>query len=96
MALINMALTAWCWTPCTPQRAAVAKTDKGPTESRLTFGRRLREERLRRQMTLEALSEASGITWSYIAQVEVGRRNISVDNMHLLARGVGLPLRELL
>ncbi|SMB80600.1 helix-turn-helix domain-containing protein [Deinococcus hopiensis] len=74
----------------------VAKTDKGPTESRVTFGRRLREERQKRQMTLEDLAEASGITWSYIAQVEVGRRNISVDNMHLLAAGVGVPLRELL
>lgn len=78
------------------QRALVAKTDKGPTESRLTFGRRLREERQRRSMTLEDLAEASGITWSYIAQVEVGRRNIGVDNMHRLASGVGVALRELL
>lgn len=75
---------------------AVAKTDKGPTESRLIFGRRLREERNKRGMTLEDLAESSGITWSYIAQVEVGRRNISVDNMHLLAAGVGVPLKELL
>ncbi|MBZ9751507.1 helix-turn-helix domain-containing protein [Deinococcus sp. HMF7604] len=74
----------------------MAKTDKGPTPSRLTFGRRLREERQKRGMTLEDLAEASGITWSYIAQVEVGRRNISVDNMHFLATGVGLPLKDLL
>nr|WP_255639258.1 helix-turn-helix transcriptional regulator [Deinococcus betulae] len=62
----------------------------------MTFGRRLREERQKRGMTLEDLAEASGITWSYIAQVEVGRRNISVDNMHFLATGVGLPLKDLL
>lgn len=74
----------------------MAKTQKDPTESRLTFGRRLREERQKRGMTLEDLAEASGITWSYIAQVEVGRRNVSVDNMHLLAAGVGMALRELL
>lgn len=74
----------------------MAKTNNGPTESRLTFGRRLREERHKRNMTLEDLAEASGITWSYIAQVEVGRRNIGVDNMHLLAAGVGVPLRDLL
>ena len=74
----------------------MAKTDKGPTPSRLTFGQRLRQERQRRSMTLEDLAEASGITWSYIAQVEVGRRNVSVDNMHFLAAGVGVPLRELL
>ncbi|WP_295821209.1 helix-turn-helix transcriptional regulator [uncultured Deinococcus sp.] len=76
--------------------AQVAKTQKGPTASRLTFGRRLREERQKKGMTLEDLAEASGITWSYIAQVEVGRRNISVDNMHFLAAGVNLSLVELL
>ncbi|WP_241687073.1 helix-turn-helix domain-containing protein [Deinococcus metallilatus] len=47
-------------------------------------------------MTLEDLAEASGLTWSYIAQIEVGRRNVGVDNMHRLAAGVGVPLRELL
>lgn len=74
----------------------VAKTQSDPTTSRITFGRRLREERNKAGMTLEDLAEKSGITWSYIAQVEVGRRNISVDNMHRLAEGVGVPLRELL
>lgn len=74
----------------------MAKTDKGPTPSRLTFGQRLREERHRQGLTLEDLAERSGITWSYIAQVEVGRRNISVDNMHHLAQGVGVLLKDLL
>ncbi|WP_277750513.1 helix-turn-helix domain-containing protein [Deinococcus metallilatus] len=74
----------------------MAKTGGAPTESRLTFGRRLREERNRKGMTLEDLAEASGLTWSYIAQIEVGRRNVGVDNMHRLAAGVGVPLRELL
>lgn len=74
----------------------MAKTQNDPTTSRLTFGERLREERKKAGMTLEDLAEKSGITWSYIAQVEVGRRNISVDNMHRLAQGVGVPLKELL
>lgn len=74
----------------------MAKTEKGPTESRLVFGKRLREARQAKNMTLEDLADASGITWSYIAQVEVGRRNISVDNMHFLSAGVGVPLSELL
>lgn len=79
-----------------PQPGSVAKSSGPPTESRLTFGRRLREERQKRGMTLEDLAEASGMTWSYIAQVEVGSRNVSVDNMHRLALGVGVPLKELL
>lgn len=82
-------------TPCR-HAGRMAKTNKGPTESRLTFGRRLREERQKKGMTLEDLAEASGITWSYIAQVEVGRRNVGVDNMHVLAQGLGLTPRDLL
>lgn len=72
------------------------KPSTPPTPSRFLFGQRLREERQKKGMTLEDLSAASGITWSYIAQVEVGRRNIAVDNMHVLAAGIGIPLRDLL
>lgn len=78
------------------QPAAMAKSNHPPTESRLLFGRRLRQERRARGMTLEDLAERSGITWSYIAQVEAGHRNVAVDNLHRLAQGVGVPLRLLL
>lgn len=39
-----------------------------PTKSKLTIGRRLREERQQRGLTLADLAAASGITWYYIAQ----------------------------
>lgn len=74
----------------------MAKTVKAATPSRLAFGRRLREERLRRKMTLEDVAEVSGMTWSYISHIERGRRNIGVDNMHALAQAVELPLWEML
>lgn len=47
-------------------------------------------------MTLEDLAEVSGMNWSYIAQVEAGTRNVSIDNAHRLAEGVGVPLYVLL
>lgn len=64
--------------------------------SRRRFAEKLRAERHRQGLTLEDLAEKSGLTWSYISQVERGVRNITVDNMDALARGVGVELRDLL
>lgn len=64
--------------------------------SRRRFAEKLRAERNRQGLTLEDLAEKSGLTWSYISQVERGVRNITVDNMDALARGVGVELRDLL
>lgn len=69
---------------------------KDPSPARLTFGKRLRAERRAQDMTLEDLADKSGVNWSYISQVESGKRNISVDNMYRLAQGVGKELRDLL
>lgn len=70
-----------------PQEASV---------SRRRFAENLRAERNRQGLTLEDLAERSGLTWSYISQVERGGRNITVDNMDALARGLGVELRDLL
>jgi transcriptional regulator with XRE-family HTH domain len=74
----------------------VAKSPSPATESRLNFARHLRQARRQREMTLEDLAEVSGMNWSYIAQVEAGSRNVSIDNAHRLAAGVGVPLYVLL
>lgn len=64
--------------------------------SRLRFAENLRAARNRHGLTLEDLAERCGMNWSYISQIERGVRNVSVDNMDALARGVGVELRELL
>ena len=64
--------------------------------SRLTFAQACRAERNRQNLTLEDLAEKSGLTWSYISQVERGVRNISVDNMDALATALGKTLKDLL
>lgn len=67
-----------------------------PSPSRQLFARRLREERLARGLTQEALGDLADLSWNYIGQVERGGRNISVDNMDALAQALGLPLAALL
>lgn len=48
------------------------------------------------RLTLEDVAEKAQMNWSYIAQVERGERNISIDNMTALAAAVECPLRDLL
>ena len=67
-----------------------------PSAERVLFGQRLRTERHARQLTLEDVAEAADMNWSYIAQVERGVRNISIDNMAALAGALGVALSVLL
>lgn len=74
----------------------MAQTTNPPSASRLLFARRLRQERHAKGLTLEGLAAVAGLSWNYVGQVERGVRNISVDNMDVLARALGLPLSQLL
>lgn len=60
------------------------------------FGRRVRELRLKRGLSQEALSFEADLDRSYIGQVERGERNISIENMAKLARALKVTLSELL
>ena len=42
-----------------------------------TLGRRIREERLKLNLTQEKLAEDVDLSMAYIGQIEVGRRGIS-------------------
>lgn len=74
----------------------MAKPKRSPSETRTFFGQRVREVRREKNLTLEDLGEFSDMNWSYIAQVERGERNVSIDNMAAIAEGLGVPLRDLL
>lgn len=64
--------------------------------SRIKFAQNLRAERDRQGLTLEALSDLSGLTWSYISDVERAKRSIGIDKMDALARALKVELRDLL
>jgi transcriptional regulator with XRE-family HTH domain len=59
-------------------------------------GRRLRKLRKQHRWTQVQLAERLGLDRSYLADVERGRRNISVVNLEVIARGFGVSLSRLL
>ena len=72
------------------------RTRRAASSARTYFGTRARAVRHAKGLTLEEVAERSDLAWSYIASVERGERNISIDNMAALAEALGVPLKELL
>ncbi|HEX4260297.1 MAG TPA: helix-turn-helix domain-containing protein, partial [Acetobacteraceae bacterium] len=61
-----------------------------------TLGERVRTLRARRGMTRRVLSERSGVSQRYLAQLEAGEGNVSVLLLHALARALGVAPGALL
>jgi transcriptional regulator with XRE-family HTH domain len=58
-----------------------------------TTVRRLRQER---EFTLQALSDESGISKSYLGDIEKGRKNPTTDVIETIAQALNVPPRWLL
>lgn len=65
-------------------------------DTRVLFGRRLRELRKQGGLSQEALAHEAGLDRSYVGGVERGEYNISLQNICLLAEALSLPPHELL
>ncbi len=62
----------------------------------VALGHRVRGLREGHHLTRRALSERSGVSERYLADLESGRGNISVARLAQVARALGLPTRDLL
>ena len=60
------------------------------------LGKRIREERLRLNLTQEHLSEEIGISTAYLGQIERGERNITLDKLITLTNRLGVTVYFLL
>ena len=60
------------------------------------LGVNVRQLRLERQWSQDELSARSGLTQSYVSQVESGLRAVSIDALDQLARAFGEPPDRLL
>lgn len=63
---------------------------------KVLFGRRVRQLRKAKGVSQEAFAHEIQIDRSYFGSIERGERNVSLDNICLIARGLGVAPAELL
>lgn len=59
------------------------------------FGERVRSHREALGLSQEALAARSGVHWTFLGQVERGRRNLNLHNLLKVAAGLGVDPGEL-
>ncbi len=59
------------------------------------FGSGLRELRMEKGLSQEALALTCGLDRTYIGGVERGERNISLININKIAKALGVPVKAL-
>jgi transcriptional regulator with XRE-family HTH domain len=62
---------------------------------KVLFGERVRELRKLHGWTQEEFALHVGLDRSYVGGVERGERNISLENICLIAKGLGVPAAQL-
>jgi transcriptional regulator with XRE-family HTH domain len=60
------------------------------------LGRTIRQRRVAAGLSQEQLAERAGLHWTYVSQVERGRRNVSVDALRRIGLALGTPGSRLL
>ncbi len=75
-------------------RAKNRSEDKDP--ELVAFGGRILALRKKAGLTQEGVADASGLHWTYVAQVERGERNLTYRSILRLARGLGVPATRLM
>ena len=63
-------------------------TESKSQDFRALFGKRLREIRISRGLSQEALAFEAKLDRTYVSSCERGQRNISLENIHRLARAL--------
>ncbi|MDI1349202.1 helix-turn-helix domain-containing protein [Aquabacterium sp.] len=63
--------------------------------ARKVFARNVRQLRRLLEVSQEALALESGLSRTYVSEIERGERNVSIDNMGALADALNVPLKDL-
>ncbi len=60
------------------------------------LGQRIQQTRRAKSWTQEDLAHHAGLDFSYLNQLENGKRNPSLSTLHKIAAALGVPLKDLL
>ena len=61
----------------------------------VNFGNKIRELRLKLNLSQEKFALKIGMDRTYYSQVEAGKRNISLENIYKISKGFDISLEEL-
>ena len=64
------------------------------SEIAVRFGRAVRKLRLEQKLSQEELAERCDLHRTYISDIELGKRNISLENIERIAAALGRPLPD--
>ena len=70
--------------------------NKATNKARNIFALKLKEFRVKKNLSQEELADMSGLHRTYVGSVERGERNISIDNMERLASALNIQIKDLL
>ena len=59
------------------------------------FGHVIRERRLKQNLSQEYLADLCSLHRTYISDVELGKRNVSLSNINKIAAALGIALSDL-
>ena len=62
----------------------------------IKFGKRVREERLKKGLSQEELAERTGVHRTYIGMIERAEKNITLANIEKIADALDTSLHELM
>lgn len=62
----------------------------------ISFGKRVREERIKRGLSQEKFAEFAGLHRTYIGMVERGEKNITLNNIEKIAKALEISLDKLM
>jgi len=74
----------------------VIKPKDRKTELQVAFGKIVRVKRLEKELSQEELADLADLHFTYVSSVERGERNISIENIAKLAKGLGCQLKDLM
>ena len=63
-------------------------------DAQARVGLRIKELRAERGLSQDALAYSIGMSRTYFAEVETGKRNVSIKNILRIAEGLGVSLKE--